>query len=114
VRLPSPNATLLRVRGQGTSADYDLPAAAGAQLWVGREGVWVVERDARDQQGSTSTVVTTRQVTVPSSVAVDWQPGHVVELELDDGSAATMTVRSLANRATRRLIGLTRLSMEDG
>jgi hypothetical protein len=116
--VPNPNAELLLVNAVGGYADYDVPASYGAAKWAGNgsgAGVFYQEKRERRYVNGNSNVIIGRILHVPEDLAIDWENGDTITLELRSGAQLTPPAVKLVerNEAPPGVAGTLRLTLED-
>lgn len=110
---PQINATLTKVEGVGTSADYDHAGGADDPKWEGSEGCYFQSTLARVPSGGETAVIGTRSLILDEAVDIDWSTGDTVTFTPFGGSEQTGEIQAIRVAAMPGVQGTVKLALED-
>jgi len=105
------NGTLTKITATGTSADFDVPAAAGADRWTGSLGITVRERHVEQIAGGNLDQIDQTHVILPGTVGALVQRGDTLQFTFL-GATRTRTAGTIVNSAGP-ITGRVRVDLED-
>ena len=103
------NGTLTKITATGTSADFDVPATAGADRWTGSLGITVRERHVEQIAGGNLDQIDQTHVILPYTQGLLVQRGDTLAFTYEGNPE----VRKAGTIVRSQLAGRVRVDLED-
>lgn len=111
--LPQSNAALTLIAQPGGSEDYDTDASAGPTRWAGTTRAYVLAETERVSSGTDSTVLVTRTLILPATLASVVSQGDILTVVPDIGTPLTVAARQIRVAKIPGVPGTIRIELED-